>query len=129
MDLHAAPATKNLPGVPPPCFEEWEGDAEYAYGSERSTLANDFQLSDSDKTMLSHSLYGGAEYALFGPQYGISIQTNEANSTSQRQPVILHAHAPDPYEDMLRQADAEIQRAYADNQNASAMIDVEVEFE
>jgi hypothetical protein len=92
-------------------------------------LANDFQLSGSDKTMLSHSLYGGAEFALFGPQYGRSIQTNETNSTSQRQPTTLRAHAPDLYEDMLRQADAEIQRAYADCQDASVMIDVEVEFE
>ena len=129
MDLHAAPATRNLPGVPPPSFEEWEGGTEYTYGDERSTLANDFQPAASDKTMLSHSLYGGAEFALFGSQYGISIQTNEINTTNQRQPIILRAQAPDPYEDMLCQADVEIQRAYADSQDASGMIDVEVEFE
>jgi hypothetical protein len=41
----------------------------------------------------------------------------------------LRAQAPDLYEDILRQADAEIERAYADCQEASAMIDVEVKFE
>lgn len=128
MDLNVARATGNLPGVPPSAFEEWGGNVESAYREEISHLVNDFQNSGSYKSKVSKALYGGAEFPLFGPQYGIPEETNGNELPNQIHPTVLCTVASDPFEDMFRQADADIQKAYLDSLRPSGGLDVEDEF-
>jgi hypothetical protein len=62
--------------------------------------------------MPSRAPYGGAQIAIFGPQYDIPTQFNRNDMSTQIKATVVRVETSDPYEDMLRAADAEIQRAY-----------------
>jgi hypothetical protein len=79
--------------------------------------------------MVSHTLYKAAEFPVFGPQYGIPAKTNGNNLPGQISSVILPTGDSDPYEDMFRKADIDIQNAYTESQKASGDFGVENELE
>jgi hypothetical protein len=130
MDLNMVRTVGNLPGVPPPDFEEWEEDAVLAAKDDKqSTVANYFLPSRSNNFPVSHNLYNAAEFPSFGPQYGMSASPKGNNLPDQKDLIISGVEVLDPYEEILRKADADIQSSYADQRKPCGDSGVEDGFE
>lgn len=93
-----------------------------------SNLTYDFLPSISDKSAISQDLYGRANFSRFKPQSSVSAQTKPAELTYQTRLTGLGIEISDSYEDMLRQADSDIQRVYTNNQTFGGGLRVDVEF-
>jgi hypothetical protein len=111
-------ASRILPGVPPEIFEEW--DAALEYDEEVRPWAQTNGRSGSDDGDVLQSIYGGAELPRFGPQYGISTPSRmTAEDFPVQSPIVMRFEASNPYEDMMRNADADLERAYLESLKSS----------
>jgi len=107
-------ASRILPGVPPEIFEE--SDAPLEYDKEVRPWA---QTNGRDGNVLQ-SIYGGAEIPRFGPQYGVSTPSRRtAEDSPVQSPTVMRFEASNPYEDMMRNADADLERAYLESLESS----------
>jgi hypothetical protein len=97
----------------------WGDDIETAYAMALSDIINNFQHSSSITPEASQPLYGGAEFELYGPQYGLPEHFNECDNSNPTQPAAMHALVSDPYEEMMQEADAEIQRVFLESLKTS----------
>jgi hypothetical protein len=130
MDLNIVRTAGNLSGVPPLAFEEWDGDSVLAAKDDKqSTVANSSQPSHSNNFPVSHSLYNAAEFPSFGPRYGIPARPKGNNLPDQKHLTISRIEVLDPYEEILRKADADIQSSCADQQKPCGDLGLEGGFE
>ncbi|PMD43841.1 hypothetical protein L207DRAFT_266620 [Hyaloscypha variabilis F] len=97
----------------------WGDDIETAYAMALSDIINNFQPSSAITPEASQPLYGGAEFELYGPQYGLPEHFNECDNSNPTQPAAMHALVSDPYEEMMQEADAEIQRVFLESLKTS----------
>jgi hypothetical protein len=90
-------------------------DIETAYAMALSDIISNFQPSSSIIPEASQPLYGGAEFELYGPPYGLPEHFNECDKSNTAQPAAMHALVSDSYEEMMQQADADIQRVFLES--------------
>jgi hypothetical protein len=113
-DLYPGQASRKLPGAPPEIFEEWDEPREYE--EEVSPWAQTNGRSGLDDGGVVQSIYGGAELPLFGPQYGISQPSRiNAQDFPGQDLTVMRVEASNSYEDMMRNADADLERAYLES--------------
>jgi len=107
-------ASRILPGEPPEIYKEWDTPLEHD-GEVRPWA----QTNGRDGNALQ-SIYGGADIPLFGPQYGISTPSRK---TTEDFPVqsrrVMRFEVSNPYEDMMRNAAADLERVYLESLESS----------
>ena len=103
----------------------WAENIEATYSKALSDLITNFQPSSSITPNISQPLYGGVEFPLYGPQYGLPEHVNESDNLKSTQPAVMCALVTDPYEEMIRQADADIQREYLESLKISGCMGVD----
>ena len=110
----AAPSTADM-------RNEWVPNTrtEATYAKALSDMIDNFQTSTSIAPNASKPLYDGIEFPLYGPQYGLPECFNESKILTPTQPAITRAIISDPYEEMFREADADIQRVYLESLKTS----------
>lgn len=108
---------ENIPGGPPSTFDEWEEDAEIddiVY--KPRPLARDVAPDHVSAHCVSQgSPYARAKFPSFGPQYGIPDEPHL---------VTLRAEFSNPYEDMFRLADADIDCGYAESRKPPRVVSI-----
>jgi hypothetical protein len=78
-------------------------------------------------TIPSSSPYGDIQLPLFGKQYGISTVNLTQNPTIGAPTKVTRMGALNPYEDMIRQSDADMQRAFLKSLQTAGKSEVKVQ--
>lgn len=100
-----------------PTWEEWTPPTKFAlpreYIEPSSTSPSPRPIDlEYHKSTPHHSPYEDIQLPLFGPRYGISAVNLTEDFAPQQLTAVMQAEAFNPYEDMLREVDADFQRAF-----------------
>lgn len=117
------PASPRIPGAPPAAYQEWA-----TYGPQPLRGASRTRASGTPRPDVppSSSIYGGFELPIFGAQYGIPAPSRggpraiEQSPSQPPQQTVMLVEAPISFEDRMREANAELERAYQEKLEPSS---------
>src|SRR6266536_1062335 len=131
MDPSLDHTTRRIPGLPPTEFQEWNDSPGDGYNKEPRVQIHTIRSSDSGDFV--QSVYGGTDLPFFGPQYGIptpsrrKAKRKDVESRNAEQTTVIRIGQLNPYEDMMRNADTDLQRAYIESLKSSNAPEVHTE--
>lgn len=117
------PASPRIPGAPPAAYQEWA-----TYGPQPLRGASRTRASGASHPNVPppSSIYGGFELPIFGTQYGMPAPSREGHRAIEQspsqppQPTVMLVEAPISFEDRMREANAELERAYQEKLEPSS---------
>lgn len=110
-DSRRGQSSRILPGAPPEIFKEW--DDPHVYGEEPNPWTQKNERYSSDDGDVLQSVYGHIEIPTFGPQYVTSAPSHISTQDGQAErPTTVQVAVSNPYEEMMRNADTELERPY-----------------
>jgi hypothetical protein len=124
MENHSSSQSSRFPATPPARWQEWnpvekqEGPPRpRKYSKPRSPRPRSptDQILQSYSNTTQRSPYGDMLFPMFGPQHGISTVSLSQDFSNTTSATVIQVDTLNPYEHMMRQADADMHREFLEN--------------
>lgn len=120
---YAVHPSQRIPGAATASYPVRRGGSEHGQKATPGNQAH--QIPDLENTIPVPSIYGGGELPQFGLQYGMAAislheeRSNDENSLRVERATLMHTAPENIYENLIRNGDANLRRAYAAGKKSS----------